>query len=46
MAYVLGLNDPVECWLSVSYLKCAASCSSYFLFRTCECPGTFHYCEG
>ena len=36
----------MECWLSVSYLKCAASCSSYFLFGTCECPGTFHYCEG
>ncbi len=44
-AFVLGSNGPGECWLSVSYLKCAASCSSYFLFRTCECPGTFHYCE-
>ena len=22
--YVLGSNDPIECWLSVSYLKCAA----------------------
>ena len=43
--YVLGSNDPIECWLSVSYLKCAASCSSYFLFGTCECPGTFYYCE-
>jgi hypothetical protein len=43
--FVLGSNDPNECWLSVSYLKCAASCSSYFLFRTCECPGTFYYCE-
>ena len=45
-AFVLGSNDPIECWLSVSYLRCAASCSSYFLFGTCECPGTFNYCEG
>lgn len=40
-----SLSTSTECWLSASYLSCAASCSSYFLFRACECPGTFYYCE-
>lgn len=45
MAMDAVLTNPAECWHSASYLKCAARCSSYFLFGTCECPGTFNYCE-